>query len=52
MNTVMNSLNISVTILDYQDGFCSMLGGSLVNMAWYILRSHMEKKASRYGGYL
>jgi len=30
----------------------TMLGGSLVTMAWYILRLQMEEKASRYGGQL
>jgi hypothetical protein len=28
----------------------SMLSGSLVTMAWHVLRLQMEKKASRYGG--
>jgi hypothetical protein len=27
-----------------------MLGGSLVTMAWHVLRLQMEETASRYGG--
>jgi transposase len=34
------------------DNVKSMLSGSLVTMAWHVLRLQMEEKASRYGGYL